>query len=170
MHRPRRPRLGWLGALTIVAGCGQAPQIKAPVAESEATWSFTASMPARGGGLVLEGSFTAVGDTLLLEVEGATCFPAGGGLNTFRYQCPGNLGTSTAERTITGATFNFWRHRPADRPTVQLSVATTTMQNVCVRYVTSPSGTQTCASWSRQPVTVNVTETGTLRTQRVSLP
>ena len=146
-----------------LAACGGNRAAPPPMpASAQGTWNFTASVPAPGGGLWFEGSFTAVGDTLLLEVKGAECFPTRGGTDTFGYRCPGQFGSSRAQQTVTGATFSFWRHKPTERASVTVSLVRTTTRRSCAQYTTD-SGARVCARMSTEIVDVPSTQSAILK-------
>lgn len=151
-------------ALVLSAACAGTPAAPPPAPDSEqGEYRFTASVPTPGGGVWLEGAFRVVGDTLLLDLKGADCVPLRGGTDTFGYRCPGQFASGTAQQTVTGATFSFWRHRPTERPSVSVSVSTQSTRNTCVQYTTDSNGARTCARSSKESVFISSTHSALLK-------
>lgn len=161
--RLRAPLAGFaiLGCLAACSGnqAGGTP----PPSNAEGTWTFTASVPLTGGGVFVEGAFTAVADTVLLTVDGAYCLPTEGTLEFLRYRCPALFVGSRPQQTITGSSFSFQRRRPAERARVTVNYGSSTTKQTCAQYATDSGGNRVCVRWTTETVEVPGSQSAILK-------
>lgn len=161
--RLRAPPAGF-AILGCLAACSSNRAQETPSPSSaEGTWTFTASVPLTGGGLFVEGAFTAVADTVLLTVEGAYCLPTDGSLEFLRYRCPALFVGSLGQQTITGTSFSFQRRRPAERARVTVNYTSSKTRQTCDRYETDSGGNRVCVRWTTEAVEVPGSQSAILK-------
>ena len=162
----RAPLVGFAAVVVVgsaVACGGNRAAGTPPPPSPEGAWTFEANVPLTGGALFVEGAFTAVGDTVLLTVEGAYCLPTEGNLEFLRYRCPALFVGSRGQQTVTGTSFTFQRRRPAERARVLVNFTNSTTRRACAQYTTDSAGNRVCARWTTEAVEVPGSQSAILK-------
>ena len=158
-----KARVPFFAALPIVvtalAACashrGSAGSLAAaPAPNRDGRYAFDERPP--GTPRTLEGTFTVMGDTVLIDATPGPCryyaFTTSGGPIT--YQCA-------------DVRYSFDRRDPAMKATYSYTTTEPKSKVVCVRYTIGPNGEQQCAESRTELEDHSVTHSGTLRAHRV---
>ncbi|NJD18276.1 MAG: hypothetical protein FIA95_03205 [Gemmatimonadetes bacterium] len=139
-----------LALMALVAACGGGrPGRPAPSRRDMGVYAFRASLQVSDETFYLRGTFEATADTVLLDLEDASCLAIPGGSRPsigYRCEIP-----SSAE--VSRLMFSFDRRLPAQGPSVWATVTTSERETFCQQYEKVEGGGMVCVSWEERLVT-----------------